>query len=298
MSTKQKIVITGGAGFVGSHLSRALIEKGFTVHIIDNLISGNKSNLHQQAIFHKVDIRDYKKILPILSGASFVFHLAALPNVEYSIQNPEISHDTNVNGTLNVYRAATEAKVRKVIFASSCSVYGNYSKKMHEKLTPKPQSPYALHKLIGEQYAKLWFDLYKLNIACLRFFNIYGPGQRDTGPYAFVIAIFLKLKSLGKPLTITGNGQQTRDFIHISDVVSACIKAMKAQTIPGQAINIGSGKEMSVNKIAKMIGGPIVHLPKRIEPPRALADNSLAFKLLNWKPSISPKKGIEELLFL
>lgn len=294
---KEKIIITGGAGFVGSHLSRKLMELGYEVHIIDNLVSGKKSNVPNGAFFHKADISDFKRIKAFFHNTKYVFHLAALPSVEFSIQNPLISNETNHTGTLNVFKASSDSGVKKLIFASSCSVYGDQSvKKLTEKLTPNPKSPYALQKRIGEEYAKLWNFLYGLDILCLRFFNIYGPGQRNEGPYAFVIAKFLKLKKENRDFQITGNGKQTRDFVHIDDVVDACLKAMQTKTVPADYINIGGGKGVSVNEIAKMIGGKIKYIPARLEPKDAEADNSKALKILGWKPKIELKKGISDLV--
>ncbi len=293
---KQKIVITGGAGFVGSNLSKKLLELGYEVHIIDNLSGGKTSNIPRGAFFHRKDIRKFNDIVPLFKNASYVFHLAALPNVEFSIRHPDISHDSNVNGTLNVLRACSEHKIKKYVFASSSSVYGDgNNKKMSESTPFAPKSPYALHKIIGEGYAKLWCNNYGLNTVSLRFFNIYGKGQRDEGPYAFVIAIFLKLKSLGLPMMITGTGEQRRDFIHINDVVSALIKAMRTKTEPGSVFNIGSGTNYSINEIATMIEGPIAYVKERTEPKSTLCDNSLAKKILGWQPSISLREGIEDL---
>ncbi len=293
---KEKIVITGGAGFVGSHLSKKLIEEGYEVFIIDNLSAGKKSNIPKEAHFYKMDICHYEKIKPLFKGATYVFHLAAIPSVEFSIHNPLVSHNTNVNGTLNVFDIALKAGVSKVIFASSSSLYGNQkTKKLDEKMIPNPQSPYALQKNIGENYAKLYASLYGLNTLSLRFFNIYGPGQNHEGAYAFVIAKFLKLKAENKDLEITGDGLQSRDFVYIDDVVAACIQAMKTKTTPGDFINIGGGKGLTINTIAQMIGGTIKHITARIEPKDTESNNTKALKVLNWKPHVSLKDGLKRL---
>lgn len=293
---RDKVVITGGAGFVGSHLSEKLLSLGYDVHIIDNLIAGKKSNIPFGAQFYKLDICNYEKIKTIFRKAKYVFHLAALPSVEFSIHNPLVANDTNVTGTLNVFKASSDASVKKVIFASSCSVYGDQKNiKLNEKLIPNPISPYALQKRIGEQYASLFYKLYALNVLCLRFFNIYGPRQKDSGPYAFVIAKFLKAKSEGKSLNITGTGKQTRDFVFIDDVVDACVKGMTSVTAPGDIINIGGGKGTSINRIAKVIGGHVNRIPARIEPKDAKSDNGKAFTILGWKPKTSLINGIKKL---
>lgn len=294
--SKGKVVVTGGAGFVGSNLAKELVNRGFEVHIIDNLISGKKTNLPEGVAFHEKDITNYDSIFPIFRNAEYVFHLAALPNVEYSIQNPIISNDSNIDGTLNVLECSRINNIKKYIFASSCSVYGDGIGKAMDENTPlSPKSPYALQKLTGERYADLWGRLYGLNTISLRLFNIYGPGQRDSGPYAFVIAIFLKLKSLGLPLTITGDGEQKRDFIHIKDVVNAFILAAEKNTSTGDVINIGSGTNHSVNQIAKLIGGEIQYIESRIEPKSTLCNSAKARDVLGWTPTISLEQGIAAL---
>lgn len=296
---KQKVVITGGAGFVGTHLARALLAKDFKVVCIDNLISGKRENIPEDALFIHGDIRDSRVLKEAFSGADFIFHLAALPSVPYSIDNPEETHDVNVNGTLSVLQAAKHARVKKLIFASSCSIYGDQLKKnLKESFTAHPQSPYALHKRIGEEMMLLWSTLYKINTISLRFFNIYGPGQAEEGAYAFVIAKFLRLKREHKHLTVTGKGDQTRDFVHVSDVVDACIKSMHLKTIPGDIINIGYGRGISIKDIAHMVGGDIQHIDARIEPHNAQADINKAKKVLKWRPVVAVKDGIDQLLTL
>lgn len=293
---KEKVVITGGAGFVGSHLSKKLISLGYDVFVIDNLSAGKKINVPKEAHFYDLDISNYEGIKPIFDGATYVFHLAAIPSVEFSIHNPLASHNTNINGTLNVFDIAYKARVAKVIFASSSSIYGTQkTKKLDEKMLPNPLSPYALQKNVGEQYAKLYASLYSLNTLSLRFFNIYGPGQNHEGAYAFVIAKFLKLKAENKDLEITGNGRQSRDFVYIDDVVEACMQAITTKTTPGDSINIGGGKGITINTIARMIGGNITYIPARIEPKDTESNNAKALKILHWKPQVSLKDGLKKL---
>ncbi len=293
---KEKVVIAGGAGFVGSHLSKKLIGLGYDVFIIDDLSAGKKTNVPKEAHFYNLNICNYEGIKPIFDGATYVFHLAAIPSVEFSIHNPLVSHNTNVNGTLNVFDIAHKAGVSKVIFASSSSLYGTQkTKRLNEKMIPNPQSPYALQKNIGEQYAKIYASLYALNTLSLRFFNIYGPGQNHEGAYAFVIAKFLKLKKEKKALEITGNGRQNRDFVHIDDVVAACLQAMKTKTTPGDFINIGGGKGVTINSIARMIGGTIRYIAPRIEPKDTESNNAKALTILHWKPQVSLKEGLKKL---
>ncbi len=294
----EKVVVTGGAGFIGSHLVNALIKAGFEVFIIDNLSSGKKENLNSEAKFFNLDIRNLEDIKPVVQGAKYVFHLAAIPSVQYSIENPKETHEINVAGTLNVLLSAKEAKVKRVILSSSCAIYGDVNKlPTDENCEIKPKSPYALHKYIGEQYCKLFIQLYGVETVCLRYFNVYGKGQSSTGAYASVIAKFLDLRKQNKKLTIVGDGNQTRDFINVADVAQANILAAKSERVgKGESINIGSGKKYSVKEIAKIIGGEIEFLPPRIEIKDSLADITLAKFLLNWEPKVDFEEGIKELL--
>jgi UDP-glucose 4-epimerase len=295
-----KIIVTSGAGFIGSNLVDKLIDEGHKVFVIDNLSSGKKENLNKKAIFYKAGICDLNKILPLFKGIDYVFHLAANPRVVFSVENPIESHQINVDGTLNVLYASYKNKVKRLIFASSASVYGDIKKlPLKENITSNPVSPYGLHKLIGEYYCKLFSNLYNLETVCLRYFNVYGPRMDPNGPYALVIGKFLKLRKENKPLTICGDGKQTRDFIYVDDVIKANILAMKSKKVgKGEIINISSGKSYSINYIAKLIGGKKVYLSARKgEIKHALGDNSLAKKLLGWKPTISLEEGIEKLLY-
>jgi UDP-glucose 4-epimerase len=295
-----KILVTGGAGFIGSNLVDKLIDGGCKVFVIDNLSTGKKENLNKKAIFYKADICHLDKILPLFKGIDYVFHLAANPRVIFSVENPIESHKVNVDGTLNVLYASYKNRVKRLIFASSAAVYGDIKElPLKENMTPKPISPYGLHKLIGEHYCKLFSNLYNLETVCLRYFNVYGPRMDPYGPYALVIGKFLKLRKENKPLTIYGDGKQTRDFIYVDDVVKANILAMKSKKVGrGEIINICSGKNYSINYIAKLIGGRKIYLPARKgEMKHTLGDNSLAKKLLGWKPEISLEEGIEKLLY-
>jgi UDP-glucose 4-epimerase len=274
-----------------------LINEGYKVFVIDNLSTGKKENLNKKAIFYKADICHLDKILPLFKGIDYVFHLAANPRVIFSVENPIESHKVNVDGTLNVLYASYKNKVKRLIFASSAAVYGDIKKlPLKENITPNPVSPYGLHKLIGEYYCKLFSNLYNLETICLRYFNVYGPRMDPNGPYALVIGKFLKLRKENKPLTIYGDGKQTRDFVYVDDVIKANILAMKSKKVgKGEVINICSGKNYSINYIAKLIGGKKVYLPKRKgEIKYTLGDNSLAKKLLGWKPEISLEEGIKK----
>ena len=236
-------------------------------------------------------------ITPIIKGAKFVFHLAALPRVQYSIEHPVETHEVNVTGTQNVLIAARECGVKRVVYSASSSAYGDQKvMPLVETMTPNPKSPYGLHKYVGEVYARVWSEIYGLETVSLRYFNVYGPRINPDGAYPLAIGKFFKLRRTGKPLTIWGDGTQTRDFTHVRDVVRANLLAAESPKVgKGEVINIGAGRNFSINDVAKLIGGSIVHEPARLEPHDTLADNSLAKKLLGWKPEVTLEEGIAEL---
>jgi len=292
----EKVIITGGAGFIGSHLANELVGKGYEVHVVDNLYSGKrKDSLGEKVIFHKEDVRDYSALEKIFEHAVYVFHLAALPRVQYSIEHPGETNEVNVSGTLNVLKAAHKNKIKKVIYSASSSAYGDQpTLPLKEDMSADPKSPYGLQKYIGECYCRVFSDVYGLPTVSLRYFNVYGPGQDPNGAYALVIGKFLKQKKEGKPITITGDGEQTRDFTHISDVVCANILAAESSNVgKGEVINIGAGNNVSINRIAELIGGAIEHVEARIEPKHTCADTARALKLLGWTPTVSIEEGIK-----
>lgn len=293
-----KVVVTGGAGFIGSHLVDALVEQGFKVHVIDNLSAGKKDNVNKKAVLHVCDILNLKDVAPIIKGADCVFHLAALPRVQYSIENPKETDEVNSGGTLNVLIAASKGKVRRVVYSASSSAYGDQKEMpLREDMVALPKSPYGLQKYIGELYCKLFWEVYGLETVALRYFNVYGPRFNPEGAYALVIGKFITQRQSGQPLTITGDGKQTRDFTHVSDVVRANLLAMKSSKVGhGEVMNIGAGHNISIGKLAKLIGGPVKHIAPRLEPKDTLADHSLAKKLLNWIPKVKIEEGIKNLL--
>ena len=293
-----KALVTGGAGFIGSHLVDALIERGDRVIVIDNLSTGKRENVNPKAEFHELDIRNFNDISSLFKGIDDVFHLAARPRVPFSVEHPYESHVNNALGTLNVLIASRDAKIKRFIYTSSSSVYGDQKKlPLKENMVPKPKSPYALQKFIGEEYCRLFYELYGLSSVSLRYFNVYGPRMPFEGAYALVIGIFLRQKKANEPLTIYGDGEQTRDFTHVKDIVSANILAAQSDKVGrGEVINIGSGKNCSINTIAKLIGGKTVMRPVRPGDARhTLADNARAKKLIGWRPEVDIKDGIEEL---
>lgn len=297
MSSTKKAVVTGGAGFVGSHVVDALIKEGFAVSVIDDLSGGKRENVHKDATLHVVDVRDSKAIVPIIAGSEFVFHLAALPRVQYSIEYPEETNSVNVGGTLAVLKASKDAGVKRVVYAASSSAYGNQETlPLSEDVPPQPLSPYALQKYVGELYCRVFSEVYGLSTVSLRFFNVYGSRLDPEGAYALVIGKFLKQKKDGVPLTITGDGQQTRDFTHVQDIVRGMILAARSEHVgKGEVINLGRGQEVSVNALAELIGGTTVHIEPRLEPRHTRADITRAKELLGWEPEVSLEEGVAEL---
>ncbi|MEK7211716.1 MAG: NAD-dependent epimerase/dehydratase family protein [Patescibacteria group bacterium] len=292
-------LVTGGAGFIGSNLVDHLVADGHRVKIIDNLSTGKRENLNPAAELIIADITKYDEIAPHFAGMDGVFHLAALPRVQVSIENPRATHDANINGTFNVLLAAKEARVKRLVYSASSSAYGEpESLPLKETMRPNPKSPYGLQKYVGEHYARLFSMFYGLETVSLRYFNVYGPRMASEGAYCTVIAVFLRQKREGKPLTICGDGTQTRDFTHVRDVAAANILAMDSLNVGrGEVINIGAGNNHSVNEVAELIGGAVEHLPPRVEPHDTLADNSLARELLGWEPKVRFEDGVGELLF-
>ena len=292
----KKYLVTGGAGFIGSHLVDELVGQGNKVVVIDNLSSGKKEYINPMADFYNLDICDFNKISPVFKGVDYVFHLAAIPRVPVSIQDPVGTSKVNILGTINVFKAAIDNKVKRIVFASSSAIYGNQEKlPLEENMTPNPLSPYGLQKLAGEQAAKMFVELHKVPIVCLRYFNVYGPRIDFDSDYSLVLGKFLKLKSQNKPLTVYGDGEQTRGFCFIEDVVDANIKASQSPKIKGgEVINIGPEKSYSINYLAKLIGGEVKYLPKRAGDPLATkADINLAKELLMWQPKVDFKDGVE-----
>ncbi len=299
MNNKKKVVVVGGAGFIGSHLTDALVEKGYNVHVIDNLAAGNKEHVNPKATLHVVDIRNLEDISPVIAGSDYVFHLAALPRVQYSIDNPVKTHDVNVNGTLNVFLAAKNGGVKRVVYSASSSAYGNHqTMPLHEEFPAQPVSPYGLQKYVGEQYARVFYEVYGLPTVSLRYFNVYGSMRMGLdGAYALVIGKFIKLRKDDKPLTITGDGEQTRDFTHVKDVVRANILAAEHPNVGhGEVINIGAGNRITINRLAELMGGKVEYILARQETLHSEASNTKARELIGWVPQIQVEEGIQELL--
>jgi UDP-glucose 4-epimerase len=296
-----KCLVTGGAGFIGSNLVEKLIQLKHDVTVLDNLSTGRLSNLNKfisKIAFYKVDITNKKKLLDsYFYKVDWVFHLAGLADIVPSIENPEKYFNSNVVGTLNILEKSRKAKINKFIYAASASCYGipiKYPTNEDSKI--KLEYPYALTKNLGESLVMHWAKIYKMPNISLRFFNVYGPKSRTTGAYGAVFGVFLAQKFAKKPLTVVGDGKQTRDFIHVYDLVDAIVLIAKKAKI-NQVFNIASGKETSVNNVAKIIGGEVVNIPKRPgEPARSLGSIKKIKKQLKWKPKISINKGVRMML--
>ena len=293
----KKVIVTGGAGFIGSHLSEALIRDSYEVIVVDNLYGGKRERVQEGANLFVQDIKDTDSLVDIFKGAEAVFHLAAIPRVPFSIEHPMETNDANITGTLSVLIAANKAGVKRVIYAASSSAYGDQDVlPLKESFQAKPIHPYGVQKYVGELYSKVFSNVYNLETVCLRFFNVYGPHQDPSGPYAGVIVKFLELKKSGKPMIIVGDGNQTRDFTHVSDVVRALISAMNSEKVgSGEVINIGGGRNIDILKLAEIIGGEKEFVPARPEAKDSLADISLAKELIDWEPKMSVEDGIEDL---
>jgi UDP-glucose 4-epimerase len=294
------VLVTGGAGFIGSHLADALLERGFTVRVLDNFLTGSRKNLNPRAELIEADMRERAATEPAFAGVDCVFHTAALPRVGLSIERPVETHLVNVVGTLNVLMAARAAGVRRVVYSGSSSVYGEQPRSpLTETMTPNPLSPYALQKLMGEEYVRMFHRLYGLGALSLRYFSVYGPRMDLEGAYATVIGAFLRARRAGRPLEIRGDGGQRRDFTHVRDVVRANLAAMDCALGDGSAINVGRGHALSVNRIAEIVGGPRVNVaPRPGEPRDTLADLARARAILGWSPEIETEDGVRELMRL
>jgi nucleoside-diphosphate-sugar epimerase len=301
MAAKSRtVLVTGGAGFIGSHLVDALLGRGISVRTIDNFATGRRENLNPRAQLIEADIRDLESIREAFEDVDTVFHTAALPRVPLSIDKPIETHTVNALGTLNVLMAARDAGVRRFVYSGSSSVYGNQpTLPLREEMKPVPLNPYALQKLIGEQYCGLFCKLYGIETLTLRYFNVFGPRMTTTGAYVTVIGVFLRLRKEDRPLTIHGDGTQSRDFTHVSDVVRANLLAMNCEIADGRPLNIGPGKAVSINRIAEMIGGPVTYQASRAGDMRhTLADFSQAENILGWRPQVSIDEGVNELIEL
>ncbi len=301
MKKRPIAIVTGGAGFIGSHTVDKLLRENYIVRVIDNLVSGRESNLEK----HKTDPRllcewrdvcKLNKNNALFKGAKYVFHFAGIGDLIPSIENPEKYMMNNVQGTVKVLECSRENKIKKFVYAASSSCYGLAKIPTKENHPIKPEYPYALSKYLGEESAFHWKKIYDLPVNSIRIFNAYGTRVRTTGAYGAVFGVFLKQKLAGKPFTVVGNGKQKRDFVYVSDVANAFLLAAKTKLV-GKIWNLGSGKPQSVNKLIEILKGDVVYIPKRPgEPECTYADITKIKKDLAWKPKIKFKKGVELML--
>lgn len=301
-------LVTGGAGFIGSHMVDLLLKEGHTVIVIDNLSSGHRENLehhgaHASLVTYRRNICDgLDDLFEHFKSIDAIIHFAGVPGVQLSIQHPETTHHFNLNGTLNLLESARRWGVKRFIFSSSAAVYGDQEVlPIHEELQPRPLSPYALHKLAGEYYCKLYHQLYGLETVALRYMNVFGARQDPSGPYASAIPRFINLLLRGVSPCINGDGEQTRDFIHVSDVVTAIKKILDVdnERLCGQVINIGSGKSISINDVVRSIQKVMQceiwpqYVDPVIEIRHSRADITKVKQLLNWEPTTYFEDGLQ-----
>jgi UDP-N-acetylglucosamine/UDP-N-acetyl-alpha-D-glucosaminouronate 4-epimerase len=297
-------VVTGGAGFIGSHLAQALVARGEMVRVADSFITGNRRNLEAIGGVELVegDLADAAIAQRAVAGADYVLHQAAIPSVPRSVDDPVTSHRANVDATLQILVAAREAGVKRVVYAASSSAYGDTPEMpKREDMPTNPLSPYALQKLIGEQYMQMFTALYGLETVSIRYFNVFGPRQDPSSPYSGVIALFVTALLSGKAPTIIGDGEQTRDFTYVTNIVDGVLLAAKAPKASGEVINVATGRQISINELAQTLGKvigntkPAVHTESRAGDVRhSLADITKARALLGYEPTVDLEEGLRK----
>lgn len=300
--SNQKALVTGGAGFIGSHLVERLLKDGYEVTVLDNFESGKLENLdnvkdNPNLTIHRADVANFPEIKKFFKGVMWVFHLAALADIVPSIQKPLIYHRANVDGTISVLEAARLSGVKRFVYAASSSCYGIPDVFPTPETAPaRPMYPYALTKYLSEQYVLHWGRVYKLPCVSLRLFNVYGPRARTSGAYGAVFGVFLSQKLAGKPFTVVGDGRQTRDFVFVSDIASAFVRAAESE-IKNVVLNVGSGNTYSVNHLVNLLGGDVINIPKRPgEPDSTFADIRKIKKILGWQPTVTFEDGVQIML--
>ncbi len=298
----KKVVVTGGAGFIGSHLCEALLGEGAEVHAVDNFSTGREQNLahlksEPRLHLHPLDVNEGERLLPLCQGADTVFHLAALADIVPSIERPLDYMRANVDGTLSVLEAVRRGGAGRLVYAASSSCYGiTHIHPTPETAECSPRYPYALSKHLGEQAVLHWCEVYGLPVLSLRLFNVYGPRARTHGTYGAMFGVFLAQKLADKPYTVVGDGTQSRDFTYVTDVAEAFVRA-GASRLQGRIFNVGTGRPVTVNRIAELLGGPVVHIPKRPgEPDITHADVTEARAALGWAARTPIETGVRLLL--
>jgi UDP-glucose 4-epimerase len=297
----RRVLVTGGAGFIGSHLVDRLLDGGHDVVVIDNLSTGRLENLRRAAdrrlSFHKADGAEAAAIAPCFDGVEWVFHLAGLADIVPSIERPLDYFRANVAGTAAVLEAARAAGVQRLVYAASSSCYGIPDRyPTPEAAELRPMYPYALTKALGEQLVIHWAHTYRMPAVSLRLFNVYGPRSRTSGAYGAVFGVFLAQRLAGRPYTVVGDGTQTRDFTYVGDVVDAFVRAAES-TVSGEIFNVGSGDTYSINRLVSLLGGDVVYVPKRPgEPDQTYADISKIGRVLGWRPRVTFEAGVHAML--
>jgi UDP-glucose 4-epimerase len=303
MAAKKLVVITGGAGFIGSHTVDRFVEADFRVHVIDNLTGGRELNLahygrNPDVVVERRDIRSYQPGDPFFAGATYVVHFAGIGDLVPSIERPLEYLSVNVQGTVHVLECAraSGSNLAKFVYAASSSCYGLADVPTTEDDPIRPEHPYALSKNLGEQACFHWHHIYALPVNSIRIFNAYGPRSRTSGAYGAVFGVFLRQKLAGKPFTVVGDGAQTRDFIFVTDV-SRAFRAACVTALSGRIWNVGAGNPQSVNRLVELLGGAAVHIPKRPgEPDCTHADISKIKRDLGWQPEVSFEEGVRQVL--
>mgnify|MGYP001602511084 CR=1 FL=1 len=297
-----RVIVTGGAGFIGSHLADRLVADGHRVVALDNFSTGRPDTLahlagHARVRLERVDVAEPDRLVPLFEAADWVFHLAALADIVPSIERPLDYHRANVDGTAAVLEAARRAGVKRFLYAASSSCYGIPDQYPTPEEAPlRPQYPYALTKLLGEQCVLHWGRVYGLPVVSLRLFNVYGRRSRTSGTYGAVFGVFLAQKLQGRPFTVVGDGTQSRDFTFVSDVADAFVTAAESD-VAGEVFNVGTGSPVSVNRLVALLRGDVVHVPKRPgEPDRTHADVRKIGARLGWRPKVSIEEGVRILL--
>jgi len=301
MTGRPIAVVTGGAGFIGSHMVDVLVERGFSVRAIDNLAGGREENLaphrnNPDLVLEKRDIRSCSPDDRLFRGARYVFHFAGIGDIVPSIERPLEYMSANVQGTAHMLECARHARVEKFVYAASSSCYGLASVPTREDHPIEPRYPYALSKYLGEQAALHWHRVYKLPVNSIRIFNAYGTRSRTSGAYGAVFGVFLRQKLAGRPYTVVGDGSQTRDFTYVTDVANAFLAAAETPRV-GRVYNLGAGKPQSVNRLVELLGGEKIRIPKRPgEPDCTWADISRITSELDWRPQVSFEEGVGKIL--
>ena len=301
MSSRPIAIVTGGAGFIGSHMVDILLDRGYRVRVVDNLVGGRESNLSDHSgdpdlAFEKMDIRELQPGSTVFSGARYVFHFAGIGDIVPSIEKPIEYMSVNVQGTVHVLECARHVGVKKFVYAASSSCYGLADTPTREDHPIDPQYPYALSKYQGEQSVLHWHNVYGLPVNSIRIFNAYGPRVRTTGAYGAVFGVFFKQKLAGKPFTVVGDGTQKRDFLFVTDVATAFLAAAETDHV-GEIYNLGAGNPQNVNRLIELLGGDVVYVPKRPgEPDCTWADISKIRRHLAWSPEVTFPDGVSKMV--